>query len=176
MNDYEIKQPSGSDLPVYQLNNGGIDTIMTTMPGWIVRCGTVVLCGLFATFLVIAGLIHFPDVINVPIRVIGPNPSGREGFVVEGRVPAMLTDRISRNETVVISLAAYPPEEFGTLSGTIQRIVPSVADSATIVHIVISREISMNRALPRIPLGDGNAQVVINDKTLLGRFFDKIIR
>jgi len=178
MNDYEIKQPPGHEHPVYEPGNGGIEPVLTTMPGWIVQWGTVVLCGLYAAFLVIAGFIHFPDIIKIPVHVTGPDPSGREGLVAEGRLPAMLADRISLNETVVISLAAYPPSAFGTLSGTIQRITPSAADSGTMLHIVINRGTGTggHRELPRLPLGDGNATVVINDKTLLGRFFEKLIR
>lgn len=174
MNDYEIIQPNRDGHAVNQQNTGAKDLVITAMPGWIVRWGTVVLCGLFAALLFIAGSIHFPDVVNVPIHVTGL--SGREGFVAEGRLPAVLANRILQNEKVIVSLEAYPYDEFGTLFGTIQRVGSATADSGAVLYIVVNNGIrtSGNKTLPRIYQGNGNAQVVTNDKTLLGRFFDKL--
>jgi len=137
------------------------------MPGWIVRWGTVVLCGLFATLLVIAGRIHFPDVVNIPVRVAGP--SGGEGFIAVGRLPAALASRILRTEKVIVSLEAYSHDRSGTLTGTIQRIVPDTTESWVVLYIVMNDGVKA-----RICQGDGNAQIVTNNKTLLNRFFDKL--
>jgi hypothetical protein len=167
--------PAAYDRPVYERHSSGMDHIMTKMPSWIIRWGTLVLLLLFSGLFVIAGFIRYPDVAAAPVSVTQIPHS--QTYLAKGKIPIAMVGKIRTGQKAVISLAAYPPGEFGNLTGTVRGIYPSRDDSVADLYIDLDRGLrtSLDKTLSPVFMLNGTAQVYMSDRSLLGRLFDKII-
>jgi hypothetical protein len=162
------------DRAVYERPGPITDGIMNSMPVWIIRWGTVVLCLLFSGLFAIAAFIHFPEIISVAVTVKQVKPV----YMAEAKVPAELVRKVHAGQQAVISLNAWPGEEFGTLRGIVTDVSPLVNDSFATFHIELAKglETNFHKVLKPLFTGNGTARLVVSDRTLLGMVYDKLIR
>jgi multidrug resistance efflux pump len=101
-----------------------------------------------------------------------------QAFQGKGRISLVLAGKIRVGQKVIISLAAWPAEEFGTLAGTVDGVYASPEDSIASLRINLSQGLrtSLGKTLPPLLVRDGIAQILMNDKSLMAKLFDKIIR
>jgi hypothetical protein len=174
MEGKDIHRYIEKDRVVYKGPEPLTDGIMNSMPVWIIRWGTGVLCLLFSGLFAIAAVIHFPVIISVAVTVKQVKPI----YMAEAKVPAELVRKVHAGQQAVISLNAWPGEEFGTLHGIVTNVCPLVNDSFAIFNIELPKglETNFNKVLKPLFTGNGTARLVVSDRTLLGMIYDKLIR
>ncbi len=111
--------------------------------------------------------------------------AGKEVFIVApaaspllGRVPvqALGAGKIKPGQTVRIHFDDFPYKEFGIATGTVENVSLVAQKGAHLVSIRLDSPLTTNygRALPFKQEMMGDASVIVEDRSLLGRIFSEV--
>lgn len=98
-------------------------------------------------------------------------------FVVRGTAGADRYGKVKTGQKVLLKLPAYPYEEYGMLEAMITRrsVVAMDNNYAIEMKLVNGLVTNSHKKIPATPLMEADAEIITEDKSILGRLFEKII-
>lgn len=99
-------------------------------------------------------------------------------FAVQAYLPARGSGKVRPGQKVLISLDAYPAEDFGVLEGQVRSVlaVPIGDKYRAEIGLTGGLRTTENKQIPPRHLMTGNAEVVLEDRNLLHRVFGSLLR
>ncbi|RBL91136.1 HlyD family efflux transporter periplasmic adaptor subunit [Chitinophaga flava] len=100
-------------------------------------------------------------------------------LVVRGGIGISGAGRVKVGQEVLIKLAAYPYEEYGTLSGKIVSRSEVPMDSTFSLEIKLihdSLQTSLHKVIPLQAQMDGSGEIFTENKNILQRLFEKVYK
>lgn len=128
-----------------------MEEVYQSSPDPLVRGANLVFLLVLILLIAICALVTFTRTINVRVSFAENNK-----FNIESS-----SSQLSPEQQAVLTIASYPPEEYGYLKGMVQK----TADGSMIVVLegIDNKNIPLTRGL------QGNAEVVIGEESLLER-------
>lgn len=101
-------------------------------------------------------------------------PAARE-YTVQMQLPVYNAGKIRVGQPVLIKLHEYPFIEFGMLKATVETLSNVALDSAYSVQLKLTEGLrtTKNQVIPQRPEISGKADIIIRDKNILQRVFEK---
>ncbi|RYE58305.1 MAG: HlyD family efflux transporter periplasmic adaptor subunit, partial [Sphingobacteriales bacterium] len=107
------------------------------------------------------------------VMVISPTVSS---YVARGELSIRGAGKVKSGQRVLIKLAAYPYEEYGSLNGTLQSRSTVAMDSTFALDIRLDRRLITNagQVIPDQPQLFGVAEIITENKSVLERLFEQL--
>jgi len=99
-------------------------------------------------------------------------------FEIKMKFPDDGAGNVKVGQPVRINLADYPSDEYGYIEGKISSILPMQVDDAHLAYVSLQsgRLFTSNRKeLPILPLMKGEAEILLNDKSIFQRIFGSVL-
>lgn len=98
------------------------------------------------------------------------------GYFLEANLPQYNFGKLSIGQKTIVRFAAYPSEEFGMVTGTLDAIKPVPTDSGYIAKILLPQGLTthLSRKLAYREGLQANVEIITDDRRLLERFFSGI--
>ncbi len=93
-------------------------------------------------------------------------------------MPIAGSGKVKEGQRVVMQLANYPYQEFGTVSGTVESISLVSKDNAYSIQVAIPGDkitTSYHKEIPQAQQLLGQAEIITEDRRFIQRIFDKIL-
>lgn len=100
------------------------------------------------------------------------------GFEIKLKFADKGAGGVKVGQAVQISLTDYPPAEYGFLEGRISSILPMQVDNAHQGYITLKNNkliTSKQIEIPVLPVMNGDAEILLNDKSIFQRIFRSIL-
>jgi len=101
-----------------------------------------------------------------------------QNFIVRGTAGMDRYGKIKTGQKVLLKLQAYPYEEYGMLEATLVKKTIVAMDNNYALEMQLKQGLKTNsgRLISTNPLLEADAEIVTDDKSVLARLFEKIIR
>lgn len=145
-----------------------VKLILDTPPAWIVRWGNVLLLSAIVVLLALASLFPYPRTLNGK-AVVAPH-----GTTVT--VTPDVARQLQPGQQVIISLNAFPSEEYGNLTGIVAAapVVSGPAQATVRVHLTAGYTTTYHKILPVPARSEGSAHIITTDKRMIDRLLDRL--
>lgn len=101
------------------------------------------------------------------------NPDVDPTVTVTGTIAGTQSSKVKKGNHVILKVDNYPHENFGTLNGIITKITPLDSGYFVNVKLVNGLKTSTDFVIPAQSILTANGDIILNDKTILQRLFDK---
>lgn len=110
------------------------------------------------------------------IIAIIPADFNSKEIITTGMIEARNKKNISLGQTVDVQFANYPQETYGTLKGKIYKISPVAIGNNYIFNVVFENDLitSNNYKINVQDKLNGTGNIIVRDKTILTRLFEKL--
>jgi multidrug resistance efflux pump len=100
-----------------------------------------------------------------------------QSYLCKGFLPAAGAGKVQPGQKVLIKLAAFPSEEFGTIEGRVSGIseIPYNNAYSVQVELVNGLTTSLNKAIPSYSLQEGKGEILTNNKSLIRQLFERVL-
>jgi hypothetical protein len=151
-----------------------MQNLLNKHPHWFVLKGNfVITIVLLLILLTVGSLVKYPEFVNSRIVI---SPHGNKDILVIGKLSVSKDNikKIRNGQKIIVKLNNFPSEEFGTLEGQIKDV--SVNPHNRLIEVVFPKGLvtSYNKKLPFDKDLTGNGEIVIKDKRLIEKVFDKL--
>jgi hypothetical protein len=98
-------------------------------------------------------------------------------FVVRGTAGAGRYGKIKPGQKVLLKLQAYPYEEYGMLEARITKRSTVAMDNNYAIEMKLTNGLMTNshKKIPTSPVMEADGEIITEDKSILGRLFEKMI-
>jgi hypothetical protein len=155
-----------------ELQHTDVDNILSEPPVWLVRVGSYMIYGLVLIIILIAAIIKYPDTIIAEVVV---NTSDKASMTLPY---SNIAKQIKQNTDVNIELNNYPAKDFGFLTAKTYNIEYSAITQQYTIILLLPKELTLNKGKKIIITADtkGNATILLNNKSLLQRVFEILLK
>lgn len=116
------------------------------------------------------------QVVNEAEVVAVITPDSNE-YICKSKIPIKGAGKIKAGQKVIIKLAAYPFNEYGILSGKVEKISEIPLDNFYSMDVSLTNGLMTNGkiSIPPNSLLEGQVEVLTNNKNILQRIFDRLL-
>jgi hypothetical protein len=155
-----------------ELRHNEADSILNDPPAWIVRVGSYMVYGLVLLIIAIAAIIKYPDTLVTEVEII----NDKQANMI---LPySNISKQVKQHTTVNIEIDNYPARDFGFLSAEIYNMEYSaITQSYSIGLLLLQNAESINNKKIIIDANTkGKATIILNNKSLLQRVFEILLK
>jgi hypothetical protein len=119
-----------------------VQAIISKMPGWILRWGTLTVLFALVVISVCGYVIKYPETINLPLNIqekkrLAPSDSKKHYLVASGKVLQGNFLRVKAGQEVRIEFLSYPKNKYGFLIGIVASVADTLSRDSTF-HLTIN--------------------------------------
>ncbi|MDR1553042.1 MAG: hypothetical protein LBS69_06225 [Prevotellaceae bacterium] len=158
-----------ADVEIY---NNEVDTILNDPPVWMVRVGSYMIYGLVLIIIAIAAIVKYPDTITTEIVINSADTANI-------KIPySNAAKQINLNTSVSIELNNYPAKDFGVLYAKIKQFEYYANTQEYLLTVLLPKNFKSNtgKTIKHVENNKGKATIVLNNKSLLQRVFEALLK
>jgi len=105
------------------------------------------------------------------------NPENNGALVINGMVKSNIAYKLHKGQHINIKLNDFPEQEYGSIKGEIINILPVEVNGYYLLNIVLEKGFlsSSQKKIPFRYQYKGMGEIMVEDKSVLQRLFDKQI-
>ncbi len=157
---------------LYESRSAEVNEILGTMPPWITRWGITVAGLMLLIFGIATAYIKLPYTINTDITITNKPTS----LQVTGQVDARFYSKIKTHQQVLISLQAFPPQEFGYLKGVVTALADTPVNNSYTITIALKDLLNTtnHHIIPQHATFKGTGEILVENRSVLNRILSSI--